>query len=158
MQRLCFSHNHQYQIIMKQFTITLTEEQLVAALWCLTITEEGKENPIRKAKRRAAELQCEGNEHNAAQHFRIPADAAAVKDMLFDALIEDHAEYALIDKIIAEARKKNFKVTVAPCEYRQNEISICVTKNGSQYSVISANRDELKKIYSEIALFLQQKA
>ena len=58
------------------------------------------------------------------------------------------------DKMLAEHRKKHFKVNINK-SLGNDECSISVTHNGSQYISIQVTRDEMKQVQKRITLFLK---
>ena len=58
---------------------------------------------------------------------------------------------------MAKYRKKHFRVEVAKSRHDPNTITLSVTGNGKQWSVISFdNEDELRKVVGQIHLFLNR--
>jgi hypothetical protein len=66
----------------------------------------------------------------------------------------DMAETA---KLMADNRRKNFRVTVKPDDKfgRSNEIELSVTHNGFQWTAMNLSRQELKLTYEAIGEHLK---
>lgn len=54
-------------------------------------------------------------------------------------------------------RKKHFAVSIAPCDFLEGEIAVCVGPNAHSYTTLRLNREELEKLSKEINKFLAAK-